>query len=146
MTTGHAGSLSTIHANDTRDAVSRLEMLVGMSGCDLPMWVVHRMVGSAIDIVVQCARLAGGGRKVTRISEVTGVENEVISMHDIFEFHQTGLGENRAPVGVFRTTGIRPRCLDKLHSAGFPLPPELFYPRVLENNRLDEIAPLGGRV
>ena len=108
MTTGHDGGLTTIHANNTREAISRLEMLVGMAGYELPLWFIHRQIASAIDIVVQCARLTGGARKVVQISEVTGAEGEVISMHDLFVFEQTGVDENKAAQGVFRATGLRP--------------------------------------
>src|SRR5262249_21672363 len=93
MTTGHEGSLTTIHANDTRDALTRLEMMVGMGGFDLPIWIIRRQIASAIQVVVQVARLLGGARKVVRISEITGMEGEVISMHDIFGYKQTGVDE-----------------------------------------------------
>jgi pilus assembly protein CpaF len=145
MTTGHAGSLSTVHANDTRDAVSRLEMLVGMSGCDAPMWFIHRMIASAVNIVIHCARLAGGVRRVMKISEVTGVTDDVICMHDIFEFHQTGLNDDRVAQGEFRCTGIRPRCLDVLEKYGVRFAPEMFQQRIMETQRIDEIVTAGRR-
>src|SRR6266446_6995915 len=91
MNTGHEGSLTTIHANDTRDALSRLEMMVGMAGFDLPIWIIRRQIASAIQIVVQAARLPGGARKVTKISEITNMEGDIISMHDLFIFKQTGV-------------------------------------------------------
>ena len=90
MNTGHDGSMTTIHANDTRDAISRLEMMVGMAGFDLPIWIIRRQIASAVQIVVQVARLSGGVRKIIKISEITGMEGDVISMHDIFGFKQTG--------------------------------------------------------
>lgn len=140
MTTGHDGGLTTIHANNTREAISRLEMLIGMAGYDLPIWFIHRQIASAIDIVVQCARLAGGARKVVQISEVTGFEGEVINMHDLFVFEQTGVDENKVAQGLFRATGIRPTCLDQLSSHGERLDPRLFEQRILEIDRLDPLV------
>ncbi|MFN8858472.1 MAG: CpaF family protein, partial [Planctomycetaceae bacterium] len=86
MNTGHDGSMTTLHANDTRDAISRLEMMVGMAGFDLPIWVIRRQIASAVHLVVQAARLTGGARKVIKISEITGMEGENITMHDLFVF------------------------------------------------------------
>jgi pilus assembly protein CpaF len=146
MTTGHDGSLTTIHSNNTRDAISRLEMLVGMAGFDLPIWFIHRHIASAVDIVVQCARLSGGARKVTQISEVTGVEGEVVNMHDLFVFEQTGVDETKMAQGVFRATGLRPRCLDRLNSSGQSLSMNLFERRILEPSRLDGIAQASTRL
>ncbi|HUE13795.1 MAG TPA: CpaF family protein [Planctomycetaceae bacterium] len=140
MTTGHDGSLTTIHANSTRDAISRLEMLVGMAGFDLPIWFIHRQIASAIDIVVQCARLTGGARKVIQISEVTGAEGEVINMHDLFLFEQTSLDENKIAQGHYKATGLRPTCLERLEACGQKLDPGLFERRILELNRLDSIS------
>jgi pilus assembly protein CpaF len=140
MTTGHDGSLTTIHSNNTRDAISRLEMLVGMAGFNLPIWFIHRHIASAVDIVVQCARLSGGARKVTQISEVTGVEGEVVNMHDLFVFEQTGVDETKMAQGVFRATGLRPRCLDRLVSSGQSISMNPFERRTLEPSRLDGIA------
>ena len=131
MNTGHEGSLTTIHANTTRDAISRLEMMVGMAGFDLPIWVIRKQLASAIHIVLQVSRLIGGVRKVTRISEITGMEGDVISMHDLFEFKQTGLDANRVAKGVFMATGVRPTLTDRLEAYGISLPPEMFEKRVL---------------
>jgi pilus assembly protein CpaF len=132
MNTGHEGSLTTIHANTPRDALSRLEMMVGMAGFDLPIWVIRRQVASAINVVVQSARLIGGVRKIIKVSEITGMEGEIISMHDIFEFKQTGLDENRVAQGYFSATGIRPMILGKLEASGVPVPTELFERRILK--------------
>jgi pilus assembly protein CpaF len=145
MTTGHDGSLTTIHANNTRDAISRLEMLVGMAGFDLPVWFIHRHIASAVDIVVQCSRLTGGARKVMQISEVTGAEGDVVNMHDLFVFEQSGVDENKAAQGQFRATGLRPRCFDRLVSSGQSISMSLFERRVLEPNRLDSIAQVSTR-
>jgi pilus assembly protein CpaF len=126
MNTGHDGSLTTVHANDTRDALSRLEMMVGMAGFDMPIWVTRRQIASAIHIVVQAARLTGGLRKIVKISEVTGIENDVIAMHDLFGFKQTGVDENRNAKGHFYISGIRPHCLERLAAAGVGLPVQMF--------------------
>ena len=140
MTTGHDGGMTTIHANNTRDAVGRLEMLIGMAGFDLPIWFIHRHIASAVNIVVQCSRLTGGARKVVQISEVTGAEGEVISMHDLFVFEQTGVDENQAALGVFRATGVRPRCLERLAATGLIVDPLMFERRDLEPSRLDVLG------
>lgn len=131
MNTGHEGSMTTIHANDTRDAISRLEMMVGMAGFDLPIWVIRRQIASTLQIIVHVARLKGGPRKIMRISEITGMEGDVISMHDIFAFKQTGVNENGIAQGVFQVTGIRPKHMDKLDAAGIHLPIEIFERRTL---------------
>ena len=132
MNTGHEGSLTTIHANNPRDAISRMEMMVGMAGFDTPIWVIRRQIASSINLVVQASRLMGGPRKITRITEITGMEGEVISMHDLFEFVQTGLDDKRTAVGNFRATGMRPECLSKLEACGVGLPPEMFERRQLK--------------
>ncbi len=126
MNTGHEGSMTTLHANDSREALSRLEMMVGMAGFDLPIWIIRRQIASAVEIVVQASRLACGVRKITQISEITGMEGDVISMHDIFKFKQTGLDENGAAVGDFYATGVRPHCLEKLEACGIQLPFDMF--------------------
>jgi pilus assembly protein CpaF len=131
MNTGHEGSLTTVHANDTRDALGRLEMMVGMAGFDLPLWVIRRQVASAIHIVVQVSRLLGGTRKVVKVSEVTGVEGENYSMQDLFTFKQTGVDDQRHAVGCFHATGLRPNCVERLTMMGTGLPLELFERRIL---------------
>jgi pilus assembly protein CpaF len=139
MNTGHEGSMTTIHANDTRDALSRLEMMVGMGGFELPMWIIRRQIVSAIQVVIQTARLTGGARKVIKISEVTGMEEDVISMHDMFVFTQTGVDSEGHAQGLFQATGIRPRCMDRLAAAGIRLPVEMFERRTLYPGQGDEI-------
>lgn len=126
MNTGHDGSMTTLHANDTRDALSRMEMMVGMAGFDMPMWVIRKQISSAVHIVIQASRLTGGVRKITKISEITGMEGEIISMHDIFVFKQTGLDANRVAQGSFFSTGIRPKCLEHLQVMGVEISPEIF--------------------
>lgn len=132
MNTGHDGSMTTLHANDTRDALSRMEMMVGMAGFDMPMWVIRKQIASAVHIVVQAARLSGGVRKITKISEITGMEGDVISMQDIFVFKQTGLDADRVAKGTFRSTGIRPMCLEHLEIMGVNLDRSIFDGQTLE--------------
>jgi pilus assembly protein CpaF len=131
MNTGHEGSMTTIHANDSREAISRLEMMVGMAGFDLPIWIIRRQIASAVHMVVQTLRLPGGARKIVKITEVTGMEGDVVSMHDLFVFKRTGVDGNGAAQGHFMATGIRPKCLDKLAAAGVQLPADLFSQRTL---------------
>ena len=107
-------------------------MMVGMAGFDIPIWVIRRQVANAINIVVQASRLPGGKRKVVKISEITGTEGDVLSMHDIFEFQTTGIDANGMAEGFFCSTGLRPKCLDQLEAAGVAIPPGLFERRVLE--------------
>ncbi|MCA9248859.1 MAG: CpaF family protein, partial [Planctomycetales bacterium] len=132
MNTGHEGSMTTVHANTCRDAISRLEMMVGMVGFDVPVWTIRRQIASAIQIVVQVSRLVGGKRKVVRISEITGMEGDVLTMHDLFEFRQTGLDENRAAEGFYCSTGLRPHLLERLDHSGTAVPVEMFERRMLE--------------
>jgi pilus assembly protein CpaF len=133
MNTGHDGSLTTIHANTPRDAMGRLEMMVGMAGLDVPMWTIRRQIASAIHIVIQAVRLTGGPRKVVKISEITGMEGDTLTMHDIFEFTQTSLDAERRAQGFFSATGMRPMCLERLKSAGIDISPQLFEKRILKN-------------
>jgi pilus assembly protein CpaF len=131
MNTGHDGSMTTVHANDTRDAISRLEMMVGMAGFDVPIWIIRRQIASAVQVVVQVARLSGGVRRVIKISEITGMEGEVMSMQDIFGFKQTGVDDHRVAQGYFFSSGLRPQCMEKLEVSGNSLPIEMFERRIL---------------
>jgi pilus assembly protein CpaF len=126
MNTGHEGSMTTIHANTPRDALSRLESMVAMANLNLPERAVRQQIASAIAIVVQISRMSDGGRRVVNISEITGMENEVISMHEIFSFVRRGVGPNGKVVGTLRPSGIRPKFMEKLRVAGIVLPPQLF--------------------
>jgi pilus assembly protein CpaF len=135
MNTGHDGSLTTVHANETRDSLSRLEMMVGMAGFDLPIWIIRRQIASAIQIVVQVARLPGGARRVVKISEITGMEGDIVSMHDIFGYKQTGVDEARNAQGFFYSSGLRPHCLERLEIAGARLPVEMFERRMLDDKK-----------
>ncbi len=130
MNTGHEGSLTTIHANDTRDALTRLEMMVMMAGYEMPVSVIRQYVGSAISLVVQMARLRGGERRIVRISEILGSRKNRYGVRDIFKFEQTGVEDGKA-VGRFLATGYQPRFLKTLHAAGVDLPTELFAQRTL---------------
>ena len=125
MNTGHDGSLTTIHANTSRDALSRLETLVLMAGMDLPVKAIRQQVAAAVDLIIQLSRMKDGSRKVTNISEITGMEGETITMQDIFVFEQRGMDDNGRVQGVFRPTGIRPQIIDKLFDLGLPIPTEL---------------------
>jgi pilus assembly protein CpaF len=132
MNTGHDGSMTTIHANDSRDVLSRLEMMIGMAGFDLPIWIIRRQIASAVQIIVQVARLSGGIRKIIKISEITGMEGDVISMHDLFGFKQTGVDDERRALGHFFAGGIRPKILERLEAAGCRVPVQIFERRTLE--------------
>jgi pilus assembly protein CpaF len=126
MNTGHEGSMATIHANTTRDALSRLESMVAMSNLNLPEKTVRHQIASAINIVVQISRLSDGSRKVVSLSEITGMEENVISMQEIFSFARTGIGPDGRVIGAFKPSHIRPRFLDRLHTAGITLSPSVF--------------------
>jgi pilus assembly protein CpaF len=132
MNTGHEGSMTTVHANTPRDALSRIEVMIAMAGYDIPTRALRQQTASAINIIIQAQRLAGGKRKVTKISEITGMEGELIQMHDLFSFEQTGVDEQGGAVGRFIGHGIRPKCVERIESRGIKLPPELFQRRVYE--------------
>jgi pilus assembly protein CpaF len=131
MNTGHDGSLTTVHANNPRDAVSRIETLVNMSGFELPMLAIRKQIASAINLIIQASRLQGGPRKVTYITEVVGMEGDVIVMQDIFRFVQDGINENGRAFGHFESTGVRPRCIEHLEASGIRLPHGLFAQRTM---------------
>ena len=129
MNTGHEGSLTTIHANDTRDALSRLELMVAMSGYELPIPVVRQYILAGISLVVHVARLKGGIRRVMQISEIVGVRDGSFHLEDIFGFEQTGVDDLGVAHGEFYFTGYRPACLKKLRAAGIQLSDDLFKKR-----------------
>jgi pilus assembly protein CpaF len=126
MNTGHDGSLTTVHSNSPRDALSRLETLVLMAGMDLPLKVVRQQISSAIDLIVQQTRLKDGQRMITAVTEVAGMEGEIIVLTDIFKFNQTGVGEDGKVLGELRATGIRPNFTPRLEAAGFKLGADVF--------------------
>ena len=133
MNTGHEGSMTTIHANTPRDAISRLESMVAMGNMNMPEKSVRQQIASAITIVIQASRMSDGSRKVTSVSEITGMEENVISMQEIFAFNKKGIGPDGKVIGAFQPTHIRPRFLDKLRVAGIILPPSLFERETLVN-------------
>jgi pilus assembly protein CpaF len=126
MNTGHEGSMTTIHANTCRDALSRLESMVAMANFNIPEKAVRQQIASAIGIVVQISRMSDGSRRVVHISEITGMEGDIITMQDIFTFVRRGVGPNGKVIGSFRPSGIRPKFLEKLRVAGIVLPHEMF--------------------
>jgi pilus assembly protein CpaF len=126
MNTGHDGSLTTIHANSPRDALYRLDTMVAMASLQLPERAVRQQIASAVDLIVQISRLSDGTRRITAISELTGMENDVITMQDIFMFERTGVSSAGKVLGRFRATGIRPKCSDRLAASGRPLAAGMF--------------------
>jgi pilus assembly protein CpaF len=126
MNTGHDGSLTTIHANSPRDALYRLDTMVAMANLNIPERAVRQQISSAVNLIVQVSRMADGTRKVVAVTELTGMEGEVITMQDLFLFERTGLGPDGRVRGRFRATGIRPKCSDRLASSGVHLPMEMF--------------------
>ena len=128
MNTGHEGSMTTVHANNPRDAMSRIEQMIGMSGIDIPARSARGQIASAIHVVVQVSRLSDGRRKLTSLSEITGMEGDVITMQEIFRYKQTGVGANHEVLGRFEACGIRPRFAEQVGTHGIDLPPELFRP------------------
>jgi pilus assembly protein CpaF len=126
MNTGHEGSMATIHANTPRDAISRLESMVAMGNMNLPEKSVRQQISSAITIVVQATRMSDGSRKVTSVSEITGMEENIISMQEIFTFNKKGIGPDGKVIGAFQPTRIRPKFLERLRVSGIILPPSLF--------------------
>jgi pilus assembly protein CpaF len=126
MNTGHDGGLTTIHANSPRDALYRLDTMVAMSSLNIPEKAVRQQTASAINLIIQVTRLSDGTRKVTGVTEVTGIEGEIVTMQDIFVFERSGLRRDGKVVGRFRATGIRPKCSDRVASCGIQLPMDMF--------------------
>lgn len=126
MNTGHDGSLSTIHANSPRDVVSRLETMVLMSGVELPISAIRQQISAAVDIIVHLARLRDGSRRVTEVSEITGMEGDIITLQDLYVFQYARTPVGRRVEGILASTGIRPRCLDHLRDMGLDVPQNLF--------------------
>jgi pilus assembly protein CpaF len=126
MNTGHDGSLTTLHANSPRDALSRMETMTMMAGMELPLRVVREQIASAVDLIIQLSRLKDGSRRVTYITEVSGMEGETVVMTDIFKFEQTGIDENEKIIGELKPSGIRPLFTPRLEANGYRLGPEVF--------------------
>ncbi len=135
MNTGHDGSLTTVHANSPRDALGRIETLVLMAGMDLPLKVVRQQISSAVDLIVQQTRLKDGQRKVTAVTEVAGMEGDIVVLTDIFKFEQTGVSTEGKVLGELAATGIRPNFTPRLDAAGFKLGSEIFAPRRTQEPR-----------
>ncbi|HEX7018411.1 MAG TPA: CpaF family protein [Gemmatimonadaceae bacterium] len=126
MNTGHDGSLTTVHANTPRDALSRIETMISMGSMNLPERAMRQQIASAIQIVVQQSRMSDGTRKVTNISEITGMEGDVITMQEIFVFEKLGISQEGKVIGRFRATGVRPKAAERLKAAGIHLPTDMF--------------------
>jgi pilus assembly protein CpaF len=126
MNTGHDGSLTTIHANSPRDALYRLDTMVAMANLNIPERAVRQQIASAVNLVIQATRLSDGSRRVTAISELTGMEGDVITVQDLFLFERTGISPDRKVLGRFKACGIRPKCSEKLAASGFNLPIDMF--------------------
>src|SRR5260221_4757538 len=131
MNTGHSGSMTTLHANTPRDAQARLETMIMMAGMELPIKAMRQQISSAVDLIIQANRLQGGPRKVTHITEVMGMEQDMIIMQDIFRYKQLGIDQNGRAYGQFEATGVRPSFVNRLESSGIKLPSNLFQERVL---------------
>jgi pilus assembly protein CpaF len=128
MNTGHDGGMTTIHANSPRDALARLETMVSMAGLRLSDKAMRQQISSAINLILQVSRMSDGSRKVVSVSEIVGMEGEIITMQDIYQFRRTGLGPKGEVLGFFRPTGVRPRFCERLAVYGFELPPNIFEP------------------
>lgn len=134
MNTGHAGSMTTLHANTPREALSRLETMIMMGGFEMPVKAMRQQMASAIDIIIQANRLQGGPRKVTQVTEVMNMEQDVIIMQDVFRFKQLGIDQNGRAFGQFEATGVRPTFVQRLESKGIKLPTNLFQERILQRD------------
>jgi len=132
MNTGHEGSMTTIHANNARDALSRLEVMIAMAGYDIPMRALRHQISSAVQLIVQARRVTGGRRKVVSVSEITGMEGEAVQMHDLFVFEASGVDGDGHAKGRFIATGIRPKCAEKIENRGIRLPSDLFLRRAID--------------
>ena len=128
MNTGHEGSMATIHSNTPRDAISRLEQMLGMTGMPMTVSSIRSQIASAIQMVVQLTRFSDGRRRITSIAEITGLEGDIIQMQEIFRFKKTGIGQDGKVLGHFEATGIRPRFLEELNAMGVDFPDEYFDP------------------
>jgi pilus assembly protein CpaF len=126
MNTGHEGSISTVHANTPRDALARIENMILMANLDLPSRAIREQIASAVHIIMQIARMSDGSRKLTHLSEITGMEGQVITMQDIFRFEQTGVDSEGRVLGAFKSTGIRPKFAERFESQGIELRQGIF--------------------
>jgi pilus assembly protein CpaF len=131
MNTGHEGSMTTVHANNPRDALRRLENMVSMAGLNFPVHAIRDQIGSALDVLIHLGRLSGGSRKIVQICEITGLEADTICLHDLFRFNQRGVDESGNAYGDFEVCGVRPNLLTRLKAYGVEMPPDMFHRRVL---------------
>jgi pilus assembly protein CpaF len=145
MNTGHEGSMTTVHANNARDALRRVENMVSMAGLNFPISAIRQQISSALNLLIQLGRLTGGRRRVLNVAEITGMEGEVICLQDVFVFRQLGLDADGAARGQFECTGVRPQLIEKLRSRGAELPDDLFHRRVLNPRGRAAMAMTGGR-
>jgi pilus assembly protein CpaF len=129
MNTGHDGSMTTVHANTPRDALTRLENMMGMAGLNLPPKTMRQQISSALTVLIQIARMSDGRRKLVSLQEITGMEGDIITMQEIFTFEQTGIAPDDTVLGFFRATGIRPKFVDRLRVHGITIPDDLFDPQ-----------------
>ena len=126
MNTGHDGSMTTVHSNSARDTISRLETMVLMAGFDLPVSAIRRQISSALNLIIYLNRFPDGSRRVTQVTEVIGMEGDVVTMTDLFQFHPTGINDKKKITGVFHPTGLRPTFSRDLEEAGFTFHPSIF--------------------
>ena len=130
MNTGHDGSMTTIHANNARDAVSRLENMIAMAGIEMPLKAARAQIASAVNLIVQASRLQDGSRRMVSITEITGMEGEVVSMQEIFRYQRLGLEPNGKIIGRFTGCGVRSHFSERFRQWGYELPPEIYEPAV----------------
>jgi pilus assembly protein CpaF len=126
MNTGHDGSMTTVHANTPRDVISRLEVMVTQGGGNMPLSAIRQQIAAAVDLIIQVARLSDGTRRVISVTEVTGMEGEVVTLQDLFVFEKRGVNQEGRVIGRFSATGIRPKFYEKFLAAGIRLPMEMF--------------------
>jgi pilus assembly protein CpaF len=138
MNTGHEGSMTTVHANNPRDALRRLENMVSMAGLNYPVHAIREQISSALNVMIHLGRLAGGQRKIIQIVEITGMEGDTICLHDLFRFEQKSVDENGNAYGDFEVCGVRPHLLGKLKAQGVEMPPDMFHRRVLPPRAAEE--------
>ncbi|KPK86348.1 MAG: pilus assembly protein CpaF [Phycisphaerae bacterium SM23_33] len=132
MNTGHEGSMTTVHANNPRDALRRVENMVSMAGLNYPMRAMRQQMSSALDLVIHLSRLTGGKRKVVSVAEITGIEGDTICLQDLFRFNQTGVGQDGHAMGHFEVCGVRPQLLERLRAEGVSMPEDAFQRRILK--------------
>ena len=131
MNTGHAGSMTTLHSNSPRDALARLETMIMMAGAELPIKAMRQQIASAVDLIIQVNRLQGGPRKMTSITEVMNMEQDIIIMQEVFRYKQLGVDQNSRCYGQFEATGVRPSFVPRLEQKGIKLPSNMFAERIL---------------